>query len=246
MKIYLAGFKAIEKYLKPEDYKDTFILSSFFEHKNGKYGDYVKDPDHILDSGAFSFLRGKTADWDKYVDKYCSFIEETNQKYFFELDIDSIIGLDKVEIIRDRIEQRIGKQTIPVWHKSRGIDYWYKMVEDYDYIAIGGLVSAGVSGKEYKYLQMMVDYANKKGTKVHGLGFTKMEWLKKIKWYSVDSTTWLGASKFGIYYFFDGQVIRYRNAPNMKMRIKDGKSKDLLIHSWKEWNTFQRYAEENL
>ena len=246
MKIYLAGFKILENKLAKEDYKDTLILSSFFEHKNGKYGDYVLHDKHILDSGAFSFLRGKKADWDLYVDKYCSFIEKTKQKYFFELDIDSIIGLNKVEIIRDKIEQRIGMQSIPVWHKSRGIDYWYKLVEEYDYVAIGGLVSAGVSGKEYKYLQMMVDYANKRGTKVHGLGFTKMEWLKKIKWHSVDSTTWLNAGRFGEYQWFDGTKIKKRTATGIGMKVKQDKVNEMLIHNFKEWNKFQKYADENL
>ena len=219
MKIYLAGFKILENKLAKEDYKDTLILSSFFEHKNGKYGDYVLHDKHILDSGAFSFLRGKKADWDLYVDKYCSFIEKTKQKYFFELDIDSIIGLNKVEIIRDKIEQRIGMQSIPVWHKSRGIDYWYKLVEEYDYVAIGGLVSAGVSGKEYKYLQMMVDYANKRGTKVHG---------------------------FGEYQWFDGTKIKKRTATGIGMKVKQDKVNEMLIHNFKEWNKFQKYADENL
>ena len=52
MIIYLAGYKTIEKYYK-ETTNDIYLLSSFWEHKSGKYGDYVLQDKHILDSGAF-------------------------------------------------------------------------------------------------------------------------------------------------------------------------------------------------
>lgn len=57
MKVYLAGFKTIEKHY-PEPTKDIYLLSSFYEHRTGKHGDYVNQENHILDSGAFSFFGG--------------------------------------------------------------------------------------------------------------------------------------------------------------------------------------------
>ena len=40
MIVYLAGFKTIEK-VYPSSTEDIYLLSSFLEHKGGKYGDYV-------------------------------------------------------------------------------------------------------------------------------------------------------------------------------------------------------------
>ena len=58
MIVYLAGFKTIEKdWQKPT--QDIYLLSSFWEHKNGKYGNYVTQDRHILDSGTFTFLNNK-------------------------------------------------------------------------------------------------------------------------------------------------------------------------------------------
>ena len=58
MIVYLAGFKTIEKdWITP--IKDIYLLSSFWEHKSGKFGDYVKQEKHILDSGAFSAINDK-------------------------------------------------------------------------------------------------------------------------------------------------------------------------------------------
>jgi hypothetical protein len=80
MKIYLAGFKTIaKKYTKST--KDIYLLSSFWEHKGGTYGEYVNQDNHILDSGAFTAINDKTGkyknfDWDNYCDKYIAFIKK--------------------------------------------------------------------------------------------------------------------------------------------------------------------------
>ena len=61
----------------------------------------------LLDSGAFTFMNNsKSVDFDLYLDKYIDFIIEKNIKYFFELDIDSIVGYKKVLQLRERLERR--------------------------------------------------------------------------------------------------------------------------------------------
>lgn len=68
MILYLAGFKSSARRWKL-DTSNIYLLSSFWEHKSGKYGEYVKQEKHILDSGAFSAFSGKNNnfDWDTYV-----------------------------------------------------------------------------------------------------------------------------------------------------------------------------------
>ena len=78
-------------------------MSSFWEHKNGKYGEYVLQDKHILDSGAFTAINDKTGkyknyDWNNYLKKYIDFIKITKQKLFFELDIDCVVGL-KIDLV---------------------------------------------------------------------------------------------------------------------------------------------------
>ena len=88
----------------------------------------------LLDSGAFTFmtsLKGKSINWDAYVINYGNFIKHHDIKHFFELDIDPIVGLKKVERLRELLEQTAQRKCIPVWHKSRGLDYWKQMCKDY-------------------------------------------------------------------------------------------------------------------
>jgi len=163
MIVYLAGFKSIEKdWKKPTE--DIYILSSFFEHRNGVFGDYVYQEKHILDSGAFSILKGKKTNIDfvDYTKKYSNFINKTNQQLFFELDLYQIIGLEKTEQLRDMIEQRTGKPSIPVWHKHLGLEYFYKLTEEYSYIAIGGFAIRDIKKSEYKYIPKLLEIAKKK------------------------------------------------------------------------------------
>jgi len=216
MIVYLAGFKTIEKNWK-EPTKDIYLLSSFWEHKNGKYGDYVCQENHILDSGAFSMLKGKTnINFENYTDQYIDFINKTNQKLFFELDIYKIIGIEKTEQLRKKIEQKTNKQTIPVWHKHLGFDYLIKLTNEYKYIAFGGFAIKDITKKDFKYIPYLLDICKKNNCKVHGLGFTQGSYLKNknFNFYSIDSTTWLVGGKFGNICNFDNDGFltqRYRN-----------------------------------
>lgn len=245
MNVYLASFKTIEKqYTKPVD--DIYLLSSFYEHKGGKYGDYVYQKKHILDSGAFSMLSGnKNIDFKKYTSKYCDFIIKTKQNIFIELDIYKLIGTEKTEQLRDYIEQRTGKQVMPVWHKHLGINYLNKLCENYKYIAFGGFVLGDIKKAEYKYIPKLLKIAKENNCKVHGLGFTSTYWLQRIKFYSVDSTTWLSGGRFGEICLFKNnysKATRIKKAKNLKVK----NTSKVNIYNFNEWVKFQKHAEKNL
>lgn len=246
MKIYLAGFKTIEKYWQKST-QDIYLLSSYMEHKSGKFGKYVLQENHLLDSGAFTFLNNKKSNninWEQYVINYAKFIKQHNIKYFFELDIDSIVGIKEVERLRNILENITEQKCIPVWHKSRGLDYWKQMCKEYDYVAIGGIVTKEIKKSQYDVFFPLLKIARENNTKVHGLGFTNIKGIKKYKFYSVDSTNWLN-SRFGDngLYIFSGDNIKNIRKPD------NSRKKDLYaisIHNFTEWLKFQKYAEKNL
>jgi hypothetical protein len=246
MIVYLAGFKTIEKeWQKPTE--DIYLLSSFWEHKNGKYGKYVTQDKHILDSGAFTFLnnkKGQSINWEQYVISYGNFIKQNNIKHFFELDIDPIVGLKEVERLRILLEQTAQRKCIPVWHKSRGLDYWKQMCKDYNYVAIGGIVTKEIKRSEYDIFGPLLKIARDNKTKVHGLGFTNLNGLKKYKFYSVDSTNWLSA-RFGTtgLYYFTGDNLKNINKPANTKKID---LQAMNIFNFIEWLKFSKYAEQNL
>jgi hypothetical protein len=245
MKVYLAGFKTIEKiWNKPTD--DIYLLSSYCEHKNGKYGNYVKNKTHILDSGAFSALTGKVKkiNWDNYIENYAAFIKKNNIDLFFELDIDSIVGLSEVERLRDKLEILTAKKCIPVWHKSRGKEYWLRMVKNYDYVAIGGIVTREIKPSQYPYFTYLLEEARKENCKVHGLGFTKTSLLERYKFYSVDSTTWNVGGKFGNLVVFDKKGFPTQRYKKENYRVKD--TNKINEYNFEQWVKFQKYADKYL
>ena len=147
MKLFLAGLSgSLGKYLNRDMIRGIYALESFYyaDETTEKYLPFFGD--FLLDSGAFTFFSsGKQVDWDEYVEKYARFIVKNNVKHFFELDIDCIVGYDNVLKIRKYIEEKTGKKCIPVWHKSRGKEEFIKMCKEYNYVAIGGIVSKEIT-----------------------------------------------------------------------------------------------------
>ena len=158
MILYLAGYKPCARRWCM-DTSDIYLLSSFWEHKSGRYGSYVLQEKHILDSGAFSAFSGKNNgfDWDSYVRKYADFILKNNIQKFFELDIDVVVWLRKVEYYRRYLEDKTGRKPIPVWHASRKRDYFLRMCEEYPYVAIG-TTSAMEEGRRIRQNPMILKW----------------------------------------------------------------------------------------
>ena len=125
--------------------KPLYCLETFFngEKTCERVLNNVGIENFLLDSGAFSYMSGAKCSKEmllEYLDRYINFINKYNIKHFFELDVDTIFGIDFVEQMRKKLEKETQKQCIPVWHKSRGIQYWKDMCKKYKYVAIGGLV----------------------------------------------------------------------------------------------------------
>lgn len=200
----------------------------------------------LLDSGAFTFMsnshKGKI-DWKAYIDGYCDFINRNNVERFFELDIDSIVGYDNVLRIRKYIEEKTSKKCIPVWHKSRGKEEFLRMCDEYDYVAIGGIVTKEIKPNEYPFFTWFINEAHKRHCKIHGLGFTNLQGLTKYHFDSVDSTSWTTGNRFGSVYVFNGKtIVKYDKKQGQ--RLSDAKA--VAIHNFNEWVKFQRYADKNL
>ena len=245
MKIYLAGDCYLSNFESEFNY-DFFRLDTFISLNEKKALNIPKYKDFILDSGAFTFMNsssGKDINWNEYIEKYASFINKHNIDKFFELDIDNIVGIREVENLRYKLEKLTNKQCIPVWHKSRGEDYFDNIIKNYGYIAIGGIVTKEIKKSEFMFLKYFLNKAKKQKCKVHGLGFTYLDLLDKIPFFSVDSSFWM-------YGNLNGYANEYKGGLNM-LKHKKGKGqlvnqKMLAKHNFNEWLKLQKYAEINL
>ena len=222
-----------------------YILESFYycdedtERLLPYFGDF------LLDSGAFTFMQGtgSSTNWDAYIERYAAFINRNRISKYFELDIDSVVGYDRVKVFRKQLESLTGKPCIPVWHLSRGLDEYKRMCDEYDYVAIGGIVSGEIKSTKYYAFPALISEAHKRGAKVHGLGFTALDWLKTCHFDSVDSTAWTTGNRFGFLYYFDGHTMRKKDAPKGHRIVE---SRAAALNNYTEWIKFQKYADKHL
>ena len=198
----------------------------------------------MLDSGAFTAIQGNadgSIDWEHYTEEYAEFINHNKIEKFFELDIDSIVGLKEVERLRGKLERLTGRQPIPVWHKNRGIEYYKYMIKNYPYVALGGIAIKEIPRNSFeKAFPWFIDKAHEAGVKIHGLGYTNIKGLHFYHFDSVDSTAWLYGNRGGYLYLFNevtGLLEQIDKSPGMRL-----KSTEAALHNYHEWQKFQQYA----
>lgn len=252
MIIYLAGGETYYSALKDkiQEYKlsgGTYkinILSSFVGLRRNNF-DIPPADRFILDSGAFSFIKhAKTINWDEYLEKYITFVKEKNIRQFIELDIGELVGYERVKDFRRRLEREINIQPIPVWHRYLGANEFLRMCDEYSYIALGGFAIKAILPSEYKFIPAFVSEAHKRGTKIHGLGFTRFTELKHCHFDSVDSSSWTYGTRYGQIYFFDQEKGCCWN----KKVPKDKRALESVVptHNFFEWVKCGHWAESHL
>lgn len=225
-----------------------YMLSSYWYLRENKHADALElllqrnsEDNFMLDSGAFTLMtskrNAKKDDLDAYVDEYIAFVKKYEIKRYIEMDLDVVIGYDEVLKMRKRLEDEIGYPSVPVWHMSRGTEEYKKMVDEYDYVAIGGLVEH-VPQSAFPLIKELVRYANSKGTKVHGLGFTRKN-AHEYGFYSVDSSSWTAGRRFG-------SAVKFRNNKLQAIKKPENTRANYKIidrNNFIEWCKFQRYVE---
>lgn len=249
MKLMFAALESGQwENIKDIAHHSKFILSSYWYLRKIKDADFYKlmmqrnrEDNFMLDSGAFTLMTSKKNlkqdDLDSYVNDYIAFIKKYEIKRYIEMDLDVVIGYDEVLKLRKRLEDGIGYPSVPVWHMSRGTEEYKKMVDEYDYIAIGGLVEH-VPQSAYPLIKELVKYANAKGTKVHGLGFTRKD-AHEYGFYSVDSSSWSAGRRFGTAVKFRNNKLQGIKKPENTRANYEKVDRNNFI----EWCKFQRYVE---
>jgi len=201
MKIFLSGLEASGEFFDIDRMipKYKFILCSFYYLKQEIFETILRKSDEMLiDSGAHSFQKGKKVDWVAYTKRYAEWIRANDCEKivgYFEMDVDNIIGYDKVLELR-KILESVSDKIIPVWHKNRGVEEFKKMCHDYAgrVVAVTGFKNEDI--QDHQYL-MFLKYAKQCGCRVHCLGMTRKKILDQVPFDYVDSSSWKQAGIYG-------------------------------------------------
>lgn len=153
--------------------------------------------DVLLDSGAFTaWQKGETI----RLDDYCAALDAlpfTPWRYF-TLDV---VGDHQATAANYAQMRARGYAPVPIF--TRGSPY--AELDEYagtsDLIGLGGL--AGKQGNRYAYLKAM--WPHTAGKQMHILGVTSPDWIKHLRPYSCDSSTWNGAGRYGMVNLYMGR-----------------------------------------
>ena len=160
----------------------------------------MNNPRIILDSGAYTvFKQGSTID----IDEYAEFVKNSNSVFcdYFNLDV---IG-DCVTSYKQWVYLRsLGLNPIPVFHLGGDETYLLKYLKQTDYIAIGAVAGKSTPQRllalDYLWNKYFINSSGEPLYKIHGLGMTSIDLIKRYPWYSVDSTSILFTGIYGKIY----------------------------------------------
>lgn len=153
-------------------------------------------PAVFLDSGAFSMMtQGIPID----LACYARYIQENMTSIIVYANLDVIKQAEQTYRNQRALEQ-YGLTPLPVFHVGEPFSYLDAYVKAYPSIALG------VAGTSYHvYMPWLVKcFAHiPQETRVHGFGITAWDALSAFPWYSVDSSSWNRAGRFGRFLLFD-------------------------------------------
>lgn len=191
--------------------------------------------DLFLDSGAYSAMtQGVNINLQDYIDfvkKHLDYIS-----VYANLDV---IGDAEASEKNLREMMRQGLTPLPVYHVSDcRPDMLRAMVREFEYIAIGGMVATGAYSTSGKILDelfstILCDDHGMPKCKVHGFGVTKLSWLIRYPWYSVDSTSWVVTGRTGAVYvprFRSGSWVYMENPWKVAVSTRSPSKKEAGQH----------------
>lgn len=218
MKIYFAnmfGVKGLERYLRHK----IDILAAFPSFKNGKIKQPVYCDDLFVDSGAFGKQSKKVI-----LDDYIQFIKKNESQISVYANFD-VIGDAEATWKNQKMMEREGLKPLPVFHYSNDIKWLYRLINKYNYIALGGAVPiAGDQKAMFNWLDSIwkIILSESPKLKIHGFGIQNIKIAKRYPWYSIDSSSVHIMARYGGIYSPWGSIKINPNiqTPFMKWQIK--------------------------
>lgn len=219
MKIYFAVTGQQEPQYLPANGLNKLLCSFHYYKKDEELIKKLiaEGCDLFIDSGAFSAANaGSKID----IDEYSRFILKTGVKFYAGLDV---IG-DAVGTKSNQryMESKYSLKPIPTFHMGEPLEFALEMANEYEYMAVGGMVfSEGIEG----WLDNLWNQLLKvnKDIKCHGFGLTNSKLIEKYPWESVDSSSFKSGKRFG-------RIILYNAARN-----------ELVTEDFNNW--VDRYAD---
>lgn len=152
----------------------------------------------FADSGAFSaFTQRINIDCNDYK----CWVQRWRHLFTAYSNLDEIGRLDKTRHNQQWLEDA-GLSPVPVFHVGEPWGELERLADQYDYIAIGGMVPY-LSRKTILMPWLIQVFKIVDGkSKLHGFGATAWHVLHNLPWHTTDSTTWRAGAQYGAQMIF--------------------------------------------
>lgn len=151
----------------------------------------------LLDCGAFTVYNNpKASPID--LNTYCSWVKKHEDLFwgYFQLDVmfNATATLNNYLYMKDR-----GLTPIPIFTRGAKKEHLKTFINLTDLVAFGGLITLRVDN----YIKKAIKLFHKLNKKIHVLGFGRINDLKTLKPYSVDSSSWSSGMPYGTHQCWD-------------------------------------------
>jgi hypothetical protein len=216
MKLLLAGAesKKIRASLIECGVRNTLVSYFYIIDRGVDIEEYFDKFENVaLDSGGFTFLekartskKGFKADHEKYLNNYLEFIDKHKGRFFWvaNFDINIVVGDDKVLEWNELFRKFENVQKVCYIIHDYELPYknLYLYFDLYDMV---GITSNWRGEKDdIGYFEQVYNLSLTKRKLVHGFAMTNFVTIDKFPFYSTDSTTYIGGTKYGSTYVWNG------------------------------------------
>ena len=187
---------AVDRTVNQTERQPFKMLLSYHYYKNVNLdrllSRFPASPMVFADSGAYS---AHTQGVEVKIDEYAAWIKKWKKYITTYVNLD-VIRDPEATAANQRYLERQGLTPIPVFHTGTDMKVLDELSEKYGYIALGGMV--GVSGPTVlKWSATCFKRVEKKDTVFHGFGQTRQDVIQQLPWFSVDSSSWTKAYRYG-------------------------------------------------
>lgn len=226
--LFLSGVEPVENFNIASSVTKNVLLSYYYIRRRGLAEIEERLKKHrgmkiLIDSGAFTFFKDpqykdKTLEWwETYLQNYTDFVR-THREYVFacvELDIDSLVGAEKVQEWREKyfypLEQE-GINVIYLYHLDKDLGYFEELCKRHAYVGFSYLeIKRNIedANEREMLITTLFDIAKKSKTAIHGFAITGNKMLLNYPFFSADSTTYLAGAQFGEINYFEGGALKH-------------------------------------
>lgn len=172
---------------------------SLYNHMIKKKGQTYAD---VVGSNAYSYC--DTQKFADYYDGYVRFVKKYGHLFKWYVNLDVIFNPERTLEIQRSMENE-GLSPMPVFHYGEDFKHLRWMMDNYEYIGIGGL-GQHVRKSEFithadKVFKMLCDGGKTPRWKTHGFAITSFDLLQRYPFTTVDSSSWVQFSIFGMVLF---------------------------------------------